>query len=319
MCTAVAFHAGGLLFGRNMDLEYSFNENIVLTPRNYVFKFSDGEVNSKGYAMIGIATVKEMYPLYAEAMNEKGVAMAGLNFPGQAYYGCEKESKINISPFEFIPWILRKYSCVQDIRRDIDNINLYNHPFSENLPLAPLHWMISDQKESIVIESMKDGLHIHENIFHVLTNNPPFSYHYWNIHRLGNISTRNIWPEDMEKMNLIPYAQGMGAMGLPGDSSSPSRFLRAWFYLSNSTIEEDEDKNIAQVFHILSNVAMIKGGVVTDNKENDLTRYSCCMDTINFRYYYKTYYDMNIHVYEAENVQLNGKVLIVKKIEGLPD
>ena len=134
-----------------------------------------------------MATVVDDIPLYYEAANEKGLAMAGLNFPGNAVYHMAVEDKDNIAPFELIPWILGQCANVQEARKYLSKINLVNISFSEKMPLAPLHWMISDDKESIIVESMEDGLYIYEDKIGVLTNNPPYEYHRWNINNYQHI------------------------------------------------------------------------------------------------------------------------------------
>ena len=181
MCTCINLKTKDNYFGRNLDLEYRFYEKVVITPRNYEFKLKrEGNFRTK-YAMIGMATVVDKYPLYAEASNEKGLSIAALNFPNNAYYVEEKEGKINITPFELIPWALGNYANIEELRNSINNINLINIAFNEKIPLTPLHWMISDEKETLVLEQTKEGLKIYENPIGVLTNNPEFSFHLTNI------------------------------------------------------------------------------------------------------------------------------------------
>ena len=90
MCTALTYVKGSLFFGRNMDIEYRFGEKVVITPREYIFKFKREGDFKNCYALIGMANVTDDYPLYAEACNEKGLCMAGLNFPFNAKYAKEK-------------------------------------------------------------------------------------------------------------------------------------------------------------------------------------------------------------------------------------
>ena len=85
MCTSIAYTTKHFYFGRNLDLEYSFGEEVVITPRNYRFTYKKQEAAPAGYAMVGMANVVAEYPLYAEAVNEKGLGIAGLNFPGNAF------------------------------------------------------------------------------------------------------------------------------------------------------------------------------------------------------------------------------------------
>ena len=118
--------------------------------------------------MIGMAHVAENYPLYYDAMNEKGVAIAGLNFVGNAVYSEVQSDVENIAQFEFIPWILSQCASLAEVRELLDRINIVNTPFSKQLPLAQLHWIISDENESITVESMSHGLHIYVKAFFIL-------------------------------------------------------------------------------------------------------------------------------------------------------
>ena len=174
MCTAVTYKTKDFYFGRTLDYEFSYGEEITVTPRNYIFDFRHiGQLKSH-YAIIGMAFVSEGYPLYYDAVNEKGLGMAGLNFVGNAAYKASVCGEKDIAQFEFIPWILSQCATVSEARAKLDGINLTGTPFSSQLPAAQLHWIIADKDEAITVESMKDGLHIYDNPVGVLTNNPPF-------------------------------------------------------------------------------------------------------------------------------------------------
>ena len=306
MCTSIIYRNGDCYFGRNLDLEYSYNEEVVIIPRNMPLSFRMKETLHHHYACIGMATVVNNVPLYYEAANEKGLAMAGLNFPGNAVYHEVAEESDNIAPFEFIPWILGQCASVQEARKYLSKINLVNIPFSENLPLAPLHWMISDEHDSLIVESMEDGLHIYEDKIGVLTNNPPYEYHQWNINNYQHLSSKNAQNVFSEKLVLHPYAQGMGAIGLPGDFSSASRFVKAAFLLNNAVSEKSENANVSQFFHILDGVAMVKGSVITPQGHHDITVYSCCINLSKGIYYYKTYENNQITVISMSKEDLEG-------------
>ena len=163
MCTAASYKTKDHYFGRNLDYEFSYNETVTVTPRNYPFHFRRMGDMPSHYAMIGMAFIQQDYPLYYDATNEKGLSMAGLNFPGNADYKPEAAGKDNVSPFEFIPWILGQCATVAQAREKLARLNLWNENFSEQLPLSPLHWMISDKDESIVVEQVKDGLKVYDD------------------------------------------------------------------------------------------------------------------------------------------------------------
>ena len=289
MCTCINLKTKDNYFGRNLDLEYRFNEKVVITPRNYEFKLKNKTKIKTKYSMIGMATVVEKYPLYAEATNEKGLSMAGLYFPKNAYFFNEDNSKLNLAPYELIPYFLGLYSKVSEIKEIILNLNITNIPFAENLSVSELHWMISDDNECIVVEQMKEGMKIYENPIGVLTNNPPFNYHLNNINNYSNLTPYYEKNRFSDKINLEQYGQGMGAIGLPGDNSPASRFVRAAFNKLNSVCSDDEESSVTQFFHILDSVAMVQGSTITKEGKKDITTYSCCINTSKGIYYYKTY------------------------------
>ena len=191
MCTAATYKTKDFYFGRTLDYEFSYGDEITITPRNYPFHFrhSDKVLNSH-YAIIGMAHVAGDYPLYYDAINEKGLGMAGLNFVGNAVYAEPVSDKENVAQFEFIPWILSQCATLEEARQKLSSMNLTNTQFNENFPCAQLHWILADVSGCLVIESMQDGLHIYENPVGVLTNNPPFPQQMFQLNNYQSLSPR---------------------------------------------------------------------------------------------------------------------------------
>lgn len=314
MCTAISFQAKHHYFGRNLDLERSYKESIVITPRQFILNMRHKSALTNHYALIGMATVISDYPLYYEATNEKGLSMAGLNFPQNADYKEYAEGKDNVAPFEFIPWILGQCATVDEARVLLNKINLVKTNFSEELPLSPLHWMISDKNHSITVECIKNGLHIHENPFGVLTNNPTFDFHVMNVNQYMHLHEGFATNSFSTQYEFNNFSLGMGALGLPGDFSSPSRFVRALFVKAKSCISSEEKENVDQFFHILRSVAMPKGCVLAANGDYEYTRYSSCCDTDQQIYYYTTYNNQSIRFVNMHDVQLNTNQLFTYEL-----
>ena len=309
MCTAITFKTKDHYFGRNLDLECSYRETVVITPREYHFSFRHVTTPEGRLAMIGIATIADNYPLYYEATNEKGLSMAGLNFPGNAVYQQLNPAMDNITPFELIPWILRQCATLQDALDLLKKVSLVNEPFNTEFPLTPLHWLLSDETGSVVIEPMTEGLKIHDNPIGVLTNNPPFDYHMCNLNNYLNLTAEEPQNRFAPKTNLTPYSRGMGAVGLPGDLSSASRFVRAAFTKLNSRCADTESASISQFLHILGSVAQQEGCVkVGDRYEK--TVYSSCCNTTKGIYYYTTYENSQITAVYLHNAPLSSSHLI---------
>ena len=288
MCTAVSFRTKEHYFGRNLDLDHTYQESVVITPRNYVFRFCNTVTLSRHNALIGMATIADGYPLYYEATNEFGLSMAGLNFPGNAKYLPSCDGMDNISPFELIPWILCQCKTVKEAGILLSKLNLVNIPFNAEYGLTPLHWLLSDRDCSMVIEPGEDGIRLFENPVGILTNNPPFDYHLYNLSNYINLTSAEPENRFSPKLEILPFSRGMGAIGLPGDLSSASRFVRAAFTKLNSLSGGEELESVSQFFHILGTVAQTRGcAQVGENFE--ITVYSSCCNTDKGIYYYTTY------------------------------
>ena len=308
MCTAITYSAKDFYFGRNLDLEYSYHETVTFVPRNFPLPFKRLPTLKHHHALIGMAFVQDGYPLFYDAFNEKGLCMAGLNFPENAHYYPAREDCDNVAPFELIPFLLSRCSTLAEAREAISRINLADIPFSEELPLTPLHWIISDKTGSLVLEPMRDGLHIHENPVGVLTNNPPFEMQMTmlnNYMALRPEPPQNYFCKDLP---LFEYSRGMGAMGLPGDWSSPSRFARAAFVKCNCPAMETEEKCVVEFFHILGSVAMPRGSIVHNGK-HEITVYSSCCNADRGIYYYTTYGCSRICAVDMKSENVDGTQL----------
>ena len=309
MCTAITYKTNDFYFGRNLDVERSYNERVVVTPRNFNLKMRCVEALKHHYAIIGMATVIDDFPLYFDATNETGLSIAGLNFPENAEYKAINNKLNNITPFEFIPYILGKCKNINEVEKELKNINLVNISFNKNLPLSPLHFIISDKTKSITVESVKDGLKIYENPVGVLTNNPTFDYHLINLNNYMSLSEEMSKNNFSNKLNFNNYSLGLGALGLPGDFSSASRFIKATFVKYKSKSGSGENESVNQFFHILDSVAMPKGCVLVHNNQYEYTRYSSCCNVDKGIYYYKTYNDFNIRKIEINSFDLNNDIL----------
>ena len=309
MCTAVTYKTKDFYFGRTLDYEYSYKEEVTVTPRNFPFRFRHMGTLDQHYAIIGMAFVQDQYPLYYDAVNEKGLGMAGLNFVGNAFFGDVVEGKDNVPVFEFIPWILSQCATTQQARELIERINLTNEAFSAQLPCASLHWLIADREEAITVEAMADGIHVHPNPVGVLTNNPPFEQQLFRLNDYRHLSPKDPENTFSPKLELSRYSRGMGAMGLPGDLSSQSRFVRAAFVKMNSVSEETEEKSVSQFFHILGAVDQQRGCCDVGRGEYEITIYTSCGNADKGIYYYTTYDNHQITAVDMHKENLDGSAL----------
>ena len=310
MCTAATYKTKDFYFGRTLDYEISYGDRVVITPRNFVFDLKNGGRLKTHYAMIGMACVMSDYPLYYDAVNEKGLGIAGLNFVGNARYNKPVEGMDNIAQFELIPRILGECASVKEARRLLKNMNLIDTPFAENLPVAQLHWIIADKNECITLESVEDGLKIYDNPVGVLTNNPPFDCQLFNLNNYMHLSVENKSNTFSKDLALKQYSRGMGAIGLPGDLSSQSRFVRASFVKMNSVSGNSENESVSQFFHILGSVDQQRGCCKLGEDKYEITLYTSCCNADKGIYYYTTYDNHCISAVDMHKENLDGEALI---------
>ncbi|EIF6168114.1 MAG: choloylglycine hydrolase [Clostridium perfringens] len=311
MCTGLALETkdGLHLFGRNMDIEYSFNQSIIFIPRNFkcVNKSNKKELTTK-YAVLGMGTIFDDYPTFADGMNEKGLGCAGLNFPVYVSYSKEDiEGKTNIPVYNFLLWVLANFSSVEEVKEALKNANIVDIPISENIPNTTLHWMISDiTGKSIVVEQTKEKLNVFDNNIGVLTNSPTFDWHVANLNQYVGLRYNQVPEFKLGDQSLTALGQGTGLVGLPGDFTPASRFIRVAF-LRDAMIKNDKDSiDLIEFFHILNNVAMVRGSTRTVEEKSDLTQYTSCMCLEKGIYYYNTYENNQINAIDMNKENLDG-------------
>lgn len=317
MCTAVTYKTKDFYMGRTLDYEFSYGEEVTIMPRNFALSFRNGHKMNRHYAIVGMAHVEEDYPLYYDGINEKGLGIAGLNFVGNAVYQDEKPGKDNLAQFELIPYLLGQCSSVQEAKKLLQNLNLTKEAFREGMPPSPLHWMLADERQAITIEAVEEGLKIYENPVGVLTNNPPFDKQLFGLNRYLGLSVREPQNTFSKKLELSAYSRGMGALGLPGDLSSSSRFVRAAFVKMNSLSGETEEESVSQFFHILGSVDQQRGCCEVAEGKYEITQYTSCCNAARGIYYYTTYDNHQITAVDMHREDLEAEKLIrYPKIEG---
>ena len=288
MCTAATYQTKDFYIGRTLDYEFSYGDQITITPRNYPFRFRYMGQMQSHYALIGMAHVVEDYPLYYDAVNEKGVGI--------------------------IPWVLSQCASMKEVRTLLERINLTGTSFSPQLPTAGLHWIIADKDDCITVESMADGLHIYDNPVGILTNNPPFDMQMFQLNNYMSLSAKQPENRFAPELGLSTYSRGMGAMGLPGDLSSASRFVRAAFVKQHSVSGESEAESVSQFFHILGAVDQPRGCCDVGEGKYEITIYTSCCNASKGIYYYTTYENHQITAVDMHRVDLDGEQLVTYEV-----
>ncbi|MGN0650400.1 MAG: choloylglycine hydrolase [Oscillospiraceae bacterium] len=310
MCTAATYKTNDFYFGRTLDYEFSYGDEITVTPRRYPFAFRSAGGTDNHYAIIGMAHVADNFPLYYDAVNERGLCIAGLNFVGNAVYRKPLPDKLNVAQFELIPWLLSQCATVSEARALLADINITDTPFSDKLPCAQLHWLIADKSDAITVESVKEGVKVYDNPVGVLTNNPTFPEQLFNLNNYMHLSPSNPANNFSQQLNLTCYSRGMGALGLPGDLSSQSRFVRAAFVKQNSLSGSSENESISQFFHILGAVDQQRGCCQLEADKYEITIYTSCCSADKGIYYYTTYGNHQISAVNMHNENLDSAELV---------
>ena len=307
MCTAIRY--GTQYFGRTLDYEHAYDATVLLLPRRAPRQFRRARAREAHAALLGIGTLADDTPLFFDAINEHGLCMAGLNFPGCAVYtpsALLPPDTDAVAPFELIPWVLSQCGSVAQARALLTHTTLWSEPFSAALPLSPLHWMIADAKNSLVVEPTAYGLQLYDNPADVLTNSPELPYHLTHLSEYLSLSPA---PPDNRfgVAGLAPYSRGMGAMGLPGDFSSSSRFVRAAFARANTCF--DKEGGVSAFFHVMDTVAQPRGCVRLEGGALPRTLYTSCYDRATKRCCYTTYGHRGICAVTLRERDAEGKTL----------
>lgn len=316
MCTAATYKTKDFYFGRNLDYEFSYGDEVVVMPRRYPLTFRHAGKNDNHYAIIGMAYVADGQPLYYDAVNEAGLGMAGLNFVGNAFYSKLEENSDEldcVAQFEIIPWILSQCGTVSEAREAFARMRLIDEPFSEHLPVAELHWIVADKDEAITVEFTRDGMSIYDNPVGVLTNNPPFNYQMFNLNNYMGLSPKQ--PENHFGIELDSYSRGMGGLGLPGDLSSQSRFVKVAYTKMHSFSGESELESVSQFFHILGSVDQQRGLCEVVEGKYEITLYTSCCNADKGIYYYNTYNNHRICAVDMHRENLDGDKIVRYPIE----
>lgn len=310
MCTAVTYQTKDFYMGRTLDYECSYGEELVITPRRLPFSFRHAGTKQSHYAILGMAHVAEDTPLYYDAFNECGLGMAGLNFVGNACYQETEDGAQNVAQFELISWVLGSCATLAEAKRLLAETSVVGTPFSKQLPAASLHWLIADRTGAITVEAVAEGLKLYDNPVGVLTNNPPFPQQMFGLNNYMQLSAGQPENRFCPTLMLTAYSRGMGAIGLPGDLSSVSRFVRAAFTKLHAVSGESEEDSVGQFFHILGSVEQVRGCCEVAEGSYEMTLYTSCWNATRGIYYYTTYGRRRITSVELFRENLDGDRLI---------
>lgn len=304
-CTGVLMESanGSFVNGRTVEFGIDLDMSVGHFPRNYQFVSKTPQGNgmkyTSKYAAVGIYCFGDQ--LLMDGVNEQGLAVGAFYFPGYAEYAevTEENRSRALSPIDFPNWILSQFGTLEEVKKAVEKVVIAPTVFKSwgNTP-PPFHYIVYDRKgRSIVIEPVKKELKIYDNLVGTITNSPGFDWHLQNLVNYIKLSPMSAKPVSVRGLKLTPFGQGSGLVGLPGDFTPPSRFVRATiFSLSFIQSKNDEDL-IGDAFHVLNQFDIPYGSVRSEEGGKlfvDYTILTSVKDPKNLIYYYKSYDNQQI-------------------------
>jgi choloylglycine hydrolase len=326
-CTGILLEAkdGSLSTGRTVEFEIDLDMSVAVIPRDFGFVGTtpkgEGMAYKSKYASAGVFCFGSN--ILMDGINEKGLAAAAFYFPGYASYAActEENQKSALSPIDFTNWILSQFASLEEVKEGVKSVAIVPTVIKEwgSAP-PPMHYIVYDKTgKSLVIEPLEGSLKVYDNPIGVITNSPTFDWHIQNLNNFMNLSPLNVEPKKLRGLELKSFGQGSGMVGLPGDFSPPSRFVRAAIFSVNALVSENLDQLVDQTFHILNLFDIPKGAVqeeIGNKKFYDYTPLTVVRDIKSMKYFYKSYKDQAIKFIDLSAFDLNEKSIKSMKIEG---
>lgn len=322
-CTGIKLVAkdGSIVHGRTLEFGVQVDTSAVVVPRGYEFVGTTpqgpGLSYKAKYASLGAIAYDNLAIM--DGMNEKGLAIGIFYFPGFAGYSpvtAENQSKA-LAPVEFANWILTQFATLDEVKSALPGVVIVPTVSQAWGPTPPpFHYVVYDKSgHSLVIEPINGKLVTYDNPLGVFTNSPTFDWHMTNLRNYINLTPLNVKSLKIDNLVLAPFGQGSGMVGMPGDFTPPSRFVRAAIYSITAIPSANAAEGVFQVFHILNQFDIPVGAARA--KENgviysDYTLVTSVKDPQSLKYYFKTYDDQTIKVVDLNKFDLNAKA--VKKV-----
>lgn len=306
-CTSFRLTAkdGTILISRSMEFGMDMKSELRTSPRDRAFTTTapDGKpglswTSKYGYLFLGSLGIDSA----SDGMNEAGLSFEALYLPGYAKYQTVPLNQASHAlPYTSIgDWILGNFKTVDGVRNAITHLFL----FANKVPalgdtIFPLHFSVYDATgKGIVIEYIDGKLHIHDNKIGVMTNSPGYGWHITNLNNYTQLKPTNPNPVVEDKITFVATGQGAGMVGLPGDVTPPSRFVKMAVLLDVVTPPQTgkDALNLAQ--HIINNVDIPMGLVrepSNGNYTSETTQWVVFKDLTHKVLYYRTYGDLSLH------------------------
>jgi len=300
-CTEIRLTAGddGVIVGRTMEFGFDPQSDAAVVPAGTELTSSLADKSlgiryKSKYGMVGATFLKK--PMIVDGVNEKGLYVGALYFPGYASYvkNSPEIAARAMAPEDYVGWLLANFASVEEVKANYNKVVLVENPIEEiGGQSFPGHYTIIDHTgAAVVIEPVEKTLKIYDNPLGVMTNSPSFDWHMTNLRNYVNLSAINAAPIDFGSIKLAGFGQGTGMLGIPGDFTPPSRFIRAVAFSRSAVKLQTTEATVRQAFHVM-NAFDIPVGAISESKENidvhDYTIWTSVSDLKNVRWAFKTY------------------------------
>lgn len=329
-CTGIRLTAedGTVVYARTLEFNIDLDSNVIMVPRGYARSGTtpDGENGLKWtsrYASIGANGVG--LPFLFDGVNEKGLAAGMFYFPTTAGYMRYKvaEASKTIAPWEVGSWILENFATVEEVKQKIGGVAVAAVVFKQWGFVPPAHYVVHDASgKSIVIEYVEGKLHVYDNVIGVMTNSPAFDWHMSNLRNYLNFSLTDAPAVEVGGLKLTGFGQGTGMLGMPGDFTPPSRFVRAVAYSTAVLPSKTGEEAVLQAFHILNNFDIPKGSsrelqeTAHGNIMADHTIWISVSDLRAKRFYFRTYENSQIRSVDLMKMPVDSKNITSISMKG---
>lgn len=326
-CTGILIQAKNntIVNGRTVEFGVPLDINLAVIPRNFSFTgktpLGDGKSYKAKYAAVGIYGFDDV--VLMDGMNEKGLVAGAFYFSGYANYVqvTKKNQGKALSPADFTNWILTQFASLAEVKEALQTVIIAPTVLNGWGPTPPpMHYIVYDKTgRSIVIEPLNGALKVYDNHLGAMSNSPTFDWQVTNLSNYMNLTPLNAAPQKLRNVSLAPFGQGTGMIGLPGDFTPPSRFVRASFFSTTAAPVANSDEAVDQTFHILNQFDIPKGIVREEEGKMvgyDYTLFTSVKNPETLEYFYRSYDNQTIQFIDLRQFDLNAPTIKKMKVQG---
>lgn len=321
-CTGILLRNtdGTVVHGRTVEFGMPLDMDYAVIPRGYQFvgqtPLGDGKTWTSKYGAAGVIVFGNLGIM--DGINEKGLAIGAFYFPTEAEYTptTAANQAQSMSAVDFSNWILTSFASVDEVRAAVQKGEAVVAPtLLQGWPkqVQPFHWIVYDKSgKALVIEPVDGKLVLSDNPLGTFTNSPTFDWHMTNLRNYVALNPRDVPPVKIDGDSFQSFGMGNGMLGLPGDFTPPSRFVRAAVFSSTAFKAPNTQEGVFKGFHILNNFDIPVGVARTEENGKpaaDQTLLTTMRDPENLRIYFKTYDDQTVRVIDLNKFDLDAKVV----------